>query len=210
MPSSCPACSGHPFKRLHSAYPGSWLRQSRPLLTPPLVDFASTDAFVVACISIRQEYESAYARMKPDKKLRWLPQLGSVTVELELRDRTLKTETTPLQAAIVELFGERGNIDTLLVHPTSDEFTCLNPGEKDTWTTEELAKTLEMGDELLARNALYFWTNQGVVKESKPDVWILLEEADETGQGQVARGEPIHPTCAARPSIQLIYGSRHL
>jgi anaphase-promoting complex subunit 2 len=59
--------------------------------------------------SIRNRYESAYARMKPDKKLRWLPQLGSVSMELELADRKIEIEVTPLQAAIIELFSEKGN-----------------------------------------------------------------------------------------------------
>jgi len=45
---------------------------------------------------------------KPDKKLRWLPHLGTVQLELELRDRTLNIEVSPLEAAFIELFSENG------------------------------------------------------------------------------------------------------
>jgi hypothetical protein len=150
-------------------------------------------------------------RMKPDKKLRWFPQLGSVTITLELRDRTLKAEATPLQAAVIELFSERGETrQTGLVHGRR-VFVTLTffwvGGGKESWSTGELTKTLEIGDEPLARNALYFWANQGIVKELKQDVWMLLEES-ETGQDQVARGESssIHPCPSTACEHSLIFG----
>ncbi|KAJ7839650.1 hypothetical protein B0H13DRAFT_1650100, partial [Mycena leptocephala] len=45
---------------------------------------------------------------KPDKKLRLrLPHLGTVRLELQLKDRTIET---PLEAAIIELFSEKKGV----------------------------------------------------------------------------------------------------
>ena len=45
---------------------------------------------------------------KPDKKLHWLPQLGTITLELELQDRAIEAEVTPLEAAVIGLFEVEG------------------------------------------------------------------------------------------------------
>lgn len=37
-----------------------------------------------------------------------MPQLGNVNLTLELKDRTLTTDATPLQAAVIELFDKQG------------------------------------------------------------------------------------------------------
>ena len=58
--------------------------------------------------SIQQEYLKEFSTFKPDKRLRWLPQLGSVQLEIELEDRKLDLQVSPLEAAIVELFSEQG------------------------------------------------------------------------------------------------------
>lgn len=54
------------------------------------------------------DYEQTYVRSRPDKKLRWLPQLGSVNITVELTDRALTLDVTPLQASIIELFTSQG------------------------------------------------------------------------------------------------------
>ena len=53
-------------------------------------------------------YHQAFVRHKPDKFLRWLPLLGSVNLKLELEDRTVEVEATPVQAAVIECFAETG------------------------------------------------------------------------------------------------------
>ena len=50
---------------------------------------------------------------KPDKRLRWLPHLGSVQLEIELKDRKLDVQVSPLEAAIVELFSAQSMFITL-------------------------------------------------------------------------------------------------
>jgi anaphase-promoting complex subunit 2 len=61
-----------------------------------------------ALCSATNAYAQAYHQIKPDKHLRWLSGLGTVEVTLELADRTIEAEVTPLQAAVVELFGQQG------------------------------------------------------------------------------------------------------
>lgn len=63
-------------------------------------------------ISLREQYEKQFIAFKPDKRLRWLPQLGTVTLELELEDRTVEVVATPIQAALIELFSDQGTCFT--------------------------------------------------------------------------------------------------
>lgn len=55
---------------------------------------------------LQARYAKAFHQFKPDKRLRWLPQLGTVEIKLELEDRTVEVEASPLQASVIELFGE--------------------------------------------------------------------------------------------------------
>jgi len=104
-------------------------------------------------VDLLKTFEQTYTAQKVDRRLRWLPQLGSVELDVELQDRTLNLEVTTLQASVIELFG------TL-----------------DTWTLTQLRKTLKIRTNLsLLRNALYFWSNHEVLKEVQSGVWKLFE-----------------------------------
>lgn len=58
--------------------------------------------------SLQEGYAREFTRFKPDKKLQWLSHLGTVQLDLELEDRTVSAEVPPLEAALIELFSERG------------------------------------------------------------------------------------------------------
>lgn len=45
---------------------------------------------------------------KPDKRLKWLPHLGTAHLVIELEDRTLEVDVPPLEAAFIELFSQKG------------------------------------------------------------------------------------------------------
>ena len=60
------------------------------------------------CHRVQDLYASGFTEFKPDKKLHWLPQLGTITLELELQDRSIEAEVTPLEAAVIGLFEEDG------------------------------------------------------------------------------------------------------
>ena len=55
-----------------------------------------------------EEYSKDCKAFKQDKKLRFLPQLGSVDLTLELKDRTLDFTVSPIEAAVIELFSSNG------------------------------------------------------------------------------------------------------
>jgi len=57
---------------------------------------------------LQEEYAREFTKFKPDKKLQWLPHLGTVQLDVELEDRTVSAEVPPLEAALIELFSERG------------------------------------------------------------------------------------------------------
>lgn len=51
-----------------------------------------------------------------------MPQLGSVNLTIELKDRKITTDATPLQAAVIELFDKQGMPNLLLfrAHPRAE------------------------------------------------------------------------------------------
>jgi anaphase-promoting complex subunit 2 len=57
---------------------------------------------------LQVEYAKEFSSFKPDKKLRWIPHLGTVELELHLEDRVVSATVPPLEAAFAELFSEKG------------------------------------------------------------------------------------------------------
>ena len=56
---------------------------------------------------LQEQYAEEFSIFKPDKKLRWLPHLGTIHLELQLDDRTVEADVSPLEAAFIELFSEK-------------------------------------------------------------------------------------------------------
>jgi len=56
---------------------------------------------------MQSEYE--FTVFKPEKKLKWLPHLGTVQLEIELEDQLLEVDVPPLEAAFIEVFSEKCN-----------------------------------------------------------------------------------------------------
>ena len=102
---------------------------------------------------MQQQYETAFHHFKPDKRLRWLQHIGTAVVKLELEDRVVEVEATPLQASISELFESQA-----------------------VWDTAAMSERLGV-DLAQVRNGLAFWANEGVVKEQGGQ-WHLLEVAE--------------------------------
>jgi anaphase-promoting complex subunit 2 len=80
--------------------------------------------------------------------------LGTVTLNLELADRTLQVEATALQAAVIETMEGKAE-----------------------WDVSELADKLQ-ADEDDVQAALAFWAEEGVLQEQEGDVWTVLEYAE--------------------------------
>ena len=78
--------------------------------------------------------------------MRWLPHLGTVDVDIELRNNEcVSMRVSPLQLAVLELVTENET-----------------PGVV---TAEDLARVLELQHAALALEALRFWVAQGVLRE---------------------------------------------
>ncbi|KAI8453611.1 hypothetical protein BY996DRAFT_4613630 [Phakopsora pachyrhizi] len=104
---------------------------------------------------LQKTFEQAYKRQKVDRILRWKSQLGSVSIAVELEDRTLNLEVSTLQASVIELFSKSYK-----------------------YTVEQLKKKLRLKSSKgmsLLRNTLYFWSNLEVLKEIEPGLWRLFE-----------------------------------
>ncbi|KAF9783259.1 ubiquitin-protein ligase [Thelephora terrestris] len=118
---------------------------------------------------VQDQYANGFAEFKPDKKLHWLPQLGTITLEVELQDRTIEAEVTPLEAAVIGLFGE-----------------------KDRWTTEALTSSVGGTiEESAMTKALNKWVNLGVIKENEGGEFILLEIQEEGGAKPTASRQAV-------------------
>jgi len=102
------------------------------------------------------DYGAGFSGIRASRSLAWMPQLGSVDIELEMADgRIIEfTNLSPVQATIINLFQERPR-----------------------WTLTELSEATELDKDTLRRK-IGFWVGNGLLRErrSEPDVWILIED----------------------------------
>jgi len=115
--------------------------------------------------AIQDDYSKRYATFKPDKRLRWLPRLGQIDVEVELQDRRIAVQVTPLQASIIELMQEKASM-----------------------TIAELDSLVGPIEGTALQKALNFWVEIGVLAAGPEDRYTVLEKADEKALQDV----PIH------------------
>ncbi|KAK5855782.1 hypothetical protein PBY51_007424 [Eleginops maclovinus] len=99
-----------------------------------------------------EAYTHRYEKLKAMRTLSWKPHLGSVTLDLELEDRTLTNlSVTPIHAAII-----------------------LHFQDKSSWTLEELSVKLGAPKELLHRK-LALWQQHGVLREEAGGRYYVVE-----------------------------------
>ncbi|KAJ7246180.1 ubiquitin-protein ligase [Mycena rebaudengoi] len=121
---------------------------------------------------LQAQYAKEFSTFKPDKKLRWLPHLGTVHLELQLEDRTIETDVPPLEAAFIELFSS-----------------------KNVWSMDELIAGVGAVDRTAALKALLTWVDLGVLKEDEENVFRLLEVTEEAAPARSA------PTAIEAPTV---------
>ncbi|KAI7812855.1 anaphase-promoting complex subunit 2 [Triplophysa rosa] len=125
-----------------------------------------------------EDYTHRFEKLKAMRTLRWKPHLGSVTLDVELEDRTMSNLTvSPIHAAIILHFQEKG-----------------------TWTLEDLSGVLGVPQEMVRRK-LALWQQQGVVREEaggrytiqetsssreRSDRSVMLIDSDEEGDSNTA------------------------
>uniref|UniRef100_A0A3Q3E7X7 Anaphase-promoting complex subunit 2 n=1 Tax=Labrus bergylta TaxID=56723 RepID=A0A3Q3E7X7_9LABR len=99
-----------------------------------------------------EAYTHRYEKLKAMRTLSWKPRLGSVTLDVELEDRTLTNLTvSPIHAAII-----------------------LHFQEKSSWTLEELSVQLGAPKELVHRK-LALWQQHGVLREETGGRYYVVE-----------------------------------
>lgn len=103
-------------------------------------------------VQAMEAYTHRYEKLKAMRTLSWKPHLGSVSLDVELQDRTLVDLTvTPMHAAII-----------------------LHFQEKSSWTLEELSARLGAPPKLLHRK-LALWQQHGVLREEAAGRYCVVE-----------------------------------
>ncbi|CAL1587627.1 unnamed protein product [Knipowitschia caucasica] len=99
-----------------------------------------------------EDYTHRYEKLKAMRTLSWKPHLGSVTLDVELEDRTISNLTvSPIHAAII-----------------------LHFQDKSEWGLEELSQTLGAPRDLVHRK-LALWQQQGVLREEAGGRYCVME-----------------------------------
>lgn len=106
------------------------------------------------------EYAKEFEHVRKDRKVKWLPNLGRVSITVELQDRTIDIMVTPEQAILLAAFE---NADGQL-------------------STEDLFETGLSKPVILS--ALRFWIDQGVIG-SENEKYCILELAQEVNNVHV-------------------------
>ena len=141
--------------------------------------------------SVLAAYEQQYIKQKADKRLLWIPQIGKVSLHIELADRSLDVEVGVVEAAIIELFGEKGE-DSFEKHC----IFLLTLPITDVWTLNELAEALGT-DVNVARKAAAQWIELRVVNEDTPHTYRLLEKQEAETTSVANRGDEVDAPSAA-------------
>lgn len=118
---------------------------------------------------MQRRYEGGFEHLKSQRKLTWIDNMGTATVELALEDREVKVDCKTYHAAIIYAFGE-------------DECGASSPVTK---TAEELEEQLQMDDELVAEGLL-FWVSQRVLREDPPGTFTVMETLEPTATASAA------------------------
>lgn len=104
---------------------------------------------------MQEAFEQEFTEHKAGKKLRWMNNIGTVSLDIELEDRTVSVDATPTEAAIIELFSE-----------------------KDTWSLSALGSKLGVSDVTTVRAGAEFWAARGVLKALGNSEYRLLERSE--------------------------------
>lgn len=98
-------------------------------------------------------YTKSFETINANRTMYWIYSLGQVELDLEFsEDKKISFTVSPIQASIIWHFQE-----------------------KSTWSINELSKKLSVPSTTLRRKIL-FWQNKGILKETKNDVFTLVDE----------------------------------
>ncbi|KAH8233030.1 hypothetical protein KR026_003362 [Drosophila bipectinata] len=105
-----------------------------------------------------KKYTKAYEAYKGNRTLNWRTVTGRVNISIEIGDRTLDLVVSPTLAVIIYHFQN-----------------------KSEWSIEDLSTITKVPPSALRRR-LSFWQNHGLIAESTPGIFTLLEKESEKSQ----------------------------
>ncbi|XP_016926393.3 anaphase-promoting complex subunit 2 [Drosophila suzukii] len=105
-----------------------------------------------------KKYTKAYEAYKGNRTLNWRTVTGRVNIEIEIGDRTMEMVVSPTLAVIIYHFQN-----------------------KNEWTIEDLSSITKVPPSALRRR-LSFWQNHGLISETTPGIFTLLEKESEKSQ----------------------------
>ncbi|KAK1777352.1 Cullin family-domain-containing protein [Copromyces sp. CBS 386.78] len=159
----------------------------------------------------QKRYEQGYEHLKSNRKLTWLNQLGTVRVELELRDRTVTVDCTTPQATVIYAFNDSEDSDS---DDTRIEIDNKLPARR---TVDELYSTLQMDEDLIT-SCLEYWVSKNVLRRLRsptaaaqgPHTYVVIEslsdpiidEDQPTKDDDDPFGNPTSPTTASQEAAQ--------
>uniref|UniRef100_W8C8Q2 Anaphase-promoting complex subunit 2 n=1 Tax=Ceratitis capitata TaxID=7213 RepID=W8C8Q2_CERCA len=104
------------------------------------------------------KYTKAYEAYKGNRTLNWRPVTGRVSIVIEIGERIIEMAVAPTQAIILYHFQS-----------------------KDEWTLEDLSQITKVPSTILRRR-IGFWITHGIIGETRPGIFKLLEEDGKKSQ----------------------------
>ena len=124
--------------------------------------------------AVQTQYEERFRKFKADRKLTFINNLGTATVELELKDRKVTQKCKTYHAAVIYAFAEEGDSES----PSPVRYTL-----------DELEERLQMDTDLL-EESLAFWVEKRVLRESPKGAFTVLESLSDPEPGKDAAAAP--------------------
>lgn len=119
-------------------------------------------------VPLQEKYEAGFERLKNSRKLNWINNLGTATVQLDLEDRSVQVNCKTYEAAVIYAFSNEDGSDA-------------QPRK----SFDELWQQL-MIDEDLLEAALVFWINEKVLKDVGDRTYTVIERREDTVSDGVA------------------------
>ncbi|KOS16791.1 Anaphase-promoting complex subunit 2 [Escovopsis weberi] len=145
--------------------------------------------------AVQRRYSAGFEKLKTSRKLSWLDHLGSATVRLDLRDRTVELECKTYEAAVIYEFqgSDDYNNNHNNNHNHNDVDVDAAPQRRH---FNDLWQKLMMDEDLLD-SALRFWVSQNVLRDIGDQTYIVLERLDDPAAAETTAAAAAGATATA-------------
>ena len=173
----------HPTIISHHFWPSLSTSTSSPAPNTTVSNSAENNPLTMPgqFLNLQQVYTSQFTKFKPDKTLRFLPHLGTITLHLEFKDREVDVTVPPLEAALIELFSSSSSSSMA----PDEEIRS----EKEFWTLDELREGVGGVDKGSVLKALLTWIDLEVMEEIEGDGGTSLFRVIEASNRDIGQKE---------------------